>query len=842
MPVEDVFLAKAQRHMLAAKAKAILRAEISKGCMPEIAPHPVVLEPVYQPVLGAALLALAEEASPWVFEAPPSEDELVRFHAWISPDQLSDWVRSELFLKQLVCLRHRAAMEIVGNQAAIAIRFLCHRDDCPVLKAAFLGQFEQCALSAVAEDRLTEAPLEAWDKVVFGDFLPPPPYSHLFTTPDELKRSPYTTLTTALAGIPPPSIGIYQVVFEAVPPDHNWHENIQSALDLEFNIKLMGGGMPAQRSVQQAPSGDLRHMATDVTLKAHNDKPLFAAALRIGVLAGTGDGHVLLQSLLPVASLIQHGGRPLGLLSAEEYRAHLSAEAIRAMFVCGTTHRPGFLLNSWELTSLAHIPPPETLEHLKTSLPLLETLPPDASLFEGTCIGTCERADAKLRVCIPDELRSRHSLLIGGTGTGKSTLIEHTVIQDLLRGHGVAVIDPHGTLVDRILCFIPKEHVGRVIYLKLSDPDWVPVWNPLQCRSAFGPHRIADDLVGAFKSFVDGWGDRLEHLLRHAILALAHLPGASLLDVSDLLRQKSVESEQLRSLIAKAVDNDVIRQFWAHDFKRYGAADLNPPQHKLSKLLTSGTASLMLSQSDSSFDLGEIMDKGYVLLVDLSNVGTEVQSILGCFLLSLLYLTAMARRASPGEQLLPFHIYCDEAHRFMTDAIEDMIGQTRKYSVSLNLAHQYRGQFEQRRKADALSSVGTTMIFNVNALDAQHLIRGLRGLVEVDDLIALEVGQAVARIGTHVVRLRTLDPLKAPEVNYRDLIVQRCRERYCRPMREVQRAIRRRGERWAAPRRPYDSLGPLDARPMAGSQAGPPSSDGRDDDAHPPELNDYDRW
>jgi hypothetical protein len=134
------------------------------------------------------------------------------------------------------------------------------------------------------------------------------------------------------------------------------------------------------------------------------------------------------------------------------------------------------------------------------------------------------------------------------------------------------------------------------------------------------------------------------------------------------------------------------------------------------------------------------------------------------------------------------------------------------------------------------------MIFNVNALDAQHLIRGLRGLVEVDDLIALEVGQAVARIGTHVVRLRTLDPLKAPEVNYRDLIVQRCRERYCRPMREVQRAIRRRGERWAAPRRPYDSLGPLDARPMAGSQAGPPSSDGRDDDAHPPELNDYDRW
>jgi len=839
MSVEDVYLAKAPRHMLAAKAMAMVRAEVSKGCMPEIAPYPVALEPVYQPVLGAAQLALAEQASPWILEPPPAEDELVRFQAWISPDQRVDWVRSELFLKQLVCLRHRAAMEIVGNQAAIAIRFLCHRDGCPVLRAAFLGQFEQCALSAVSEDRLAEAPLEAWDKVVFGDFLPPLPYSHLFTTPDELKRSPYTTLTTALADIPPPAIGIYQVVFEAVPPDHDWHQNVQALLDLEFNIKLTGGGLPAQRYAQQAPSGDLRQMATDVMLKAHNDKPLFAAALRIGVLAGTGDGQVLLQSLLPVASLVQHGGRPLGLLAEEEYRAHLSAEAIRTMFVCGTTHRPGFLLNSWELTSLAHIPPPETLEHLKASLPLLETLPPDAALSEGVCIGHCEYAGVSQRVCIPDKLRSRHALVIGGMGSGKSSLIEQMITQDLRRGHGVAVIDPHGTLVDRILALVPKEHVDRVIYLKLSDPDWVPVWNPLQCRSSLGHGLVADDLVSAFKSFVDGWGDRLEHLLRHATLALAHLPGASLLDVSDLLRQKSPESEQLRDLIVKTTDSEVIRTFWAHDFKGYGRADLTPPQHKLSKLLTSGTASLMLSQTDSSFDLAEVMDSGKILLVDLSKVGTEVQSILGCFLLSLLYQTAMVRQVSLVAPLLPFHIYCDEAHRFMTDAMEDMIGQTRKFGVSLTVAHQYRGQFEQKRKADALLTVGTTVIFNVNSSDAQQLVRGLRGKVEVDDLVGLEDRQAIARIGTHVVRLRTADREETPVTTHRDLIIQRSRERYCKQTPEVQRAIRRRHERWAAPLRPRDSL---DGRPTAVNPAGQAPNDGRDNGAHPPELNDFDRW
>ena len=120
-------------------------------------------------------------------------------------------------------------------------------------------------------------------------------------------------------------------MFAVVDPTHNWHLNCQALLDLEFDLKLQSGGLPAQRYVQQAPSGDLHHMATDVTLRAHNDKPFFAAALRIGVLAEKGDGRVLLRSLAPVASLIQHGGRPLDAVTADEHRARLPAEA---------SHRP----------------------------------------------------------------------------------------------------------------------------------------------------------------------------------------------------------------------------------------------------------------------------------------------------------------------------------------------------------------------------------------------------------------------------------------------------------------------------------------------------------------------
>ena len=324
--------------------------------------------------------------------------------------------------------------------------------------------------------------------------------------------------------------------------------------------------------------------------------------------------------------------------------------------------------------------------------------------------------------------------------------------------------------------------------------------------SAFGPSRIADDLVSAFKSFVTGWGDRLEHLLRHALIGVLHLPQASLLDVSNLLRQKSEESQRLKSMILKSVEDEPLRTFWRHDFDRYKSADLAPPQHKLSKLLTSGPVSLMLSQSDTSFDLRDVMDSGKILLIDLSAIGTEVREILGCFILSLLHLTALGRNSLSGEEQRPFHIYCDEAHRFVTDALEDLISETRKFKVSLTLAHQYMDQFTTR-KTGALSSVGSTIIFRVDTKDAQHLRKDLQGKVELDDLITLQVGEAIARIGNEVVRVKTRYPLDIRKKHCRDMIIAQSYARYYRPVDVVRRAIRTRGELWQEPLAQFEAHG-----------------------------------
>jgi hypothetical protein len=816
---DATLLQRAYPQVLAHRVAHAIRHEIAKGCDPELVSQPVALEPAYDPISKLDELSRSAASLSWVPEAPTPGRELCRLCIWVSPEQRCNWNRSEMFVKQLSHLRHRAALEIIGNQKRITIQILCHAADAAWVRAPFLGQFERCTLSEAGPEALpVSIPPECWSDVAICDFYPLPPYTRRLTTYEELVRSPYTTLLVALSRIAAPALGFYQVVLAPVAPQHDWHHNIRTLVDLEFKLRQNSGVAPTQQIAQQAPSIALQQTAFELQQKAHNDKAVFAAALRVGVLAGAAQTEAQLRSLAVIASMFQHGGRPLNMLSTEHYEKHLSTEDIRRMFVEGLTYRPGFLVNSQELTSLVHIPPPEETEHLQPIMSRLETLPAADALEQGTPVGACHYADVLQPVCIPAVLRSKHTHAIGGTGTGKSTLLESMLLYDMTQGHGVALLDPHGTLVRRLLCLIPPDCAPRVIYLNPGDPEWVPIWNPLQCGVAMSRSRIADDLVSAFKGFFSGWGDRLEHLLRYAFLAILHLPDGSMLDVANLLRKKSPESQRLRDQVLQVIDNELALQFWRIDFDGYNQQDLSPPQHKLSKLLASETVGAMLSQGASAFSLSDVMDSGKILLVDLSTIGSEVRNILGCFILSLLHLAALGRNSGPGAVHHPFHIYCDEAHRFLTDAMEDVIAETRKFGVSLTLAHQYMSQFNTR-KTDALSGVGSTIMFRVDRRDAEHLQKDLQGKVSLEDLSTLEVGQAIARIGNHIVRVRTQGPLAIPPQNSSDLIIARSRELYCRPTAEVFKAIRERrtrrerGGQTAAPARTHTSPAPLENDP-----------------------------
>ena len=807
MSVEKALVAQARPYLLAARAEAILEKEVTKGSCPDVFTHPVALEPPFRPISYLPELLQGQDTTTPIPEEFPLPGALVRSRLWLSPKQGFSWLNSELFLKQLTTLSHRVAFEITGNSLKIQMHFLSHRDDLPIIEAAFKGQFEHCELAPTSDIPFEELTSDASSDIRFIDVFPPPPYSHLITRPDELKVSTYRSLVAAMMEIEPPALGFYQALFQPVAADHNWHRNIQGLLDLEYALKQISGLHTLQRYLQQAPSGDLRQMALEVETKAHNDKPFYAVAIRLGVASAGQDGPAYLKGLSTFFSVFQIGGRPFLSVTEKEYQM-FSREEIRNMLITGVTYRTGFLVNSAELAGFVHIPQAGLLGCRMPPIPILETLPVrDESLLSGTPIGTCEYAGVKTTVCIPPEPRSRSTHIIGRPGQTKSTTMAHIILDDIEKGMGVAVLDPHGDLVQSLLYQIKEDHVERTIYFDPGERSHVPLWNPLKRNSGQSLSRTADDLVAAIKSVVTGWGDRLEHLLRNGFFALLQLPNSTLFDLSNLLRRGTDESESIRKAILDVIDNETASQFWKKDFDHYSNEALDPPKHKLSKLLLSDTVSLMLSQPENLIDFRRIMDEGKILLINLSTIGSDEREILGCFVLSLLHQAALSRSELPPEMRRQFHIHVDEGHRFIaTDALEDLISEPRKFGVSLTLAHHYLSQFGTK-KIDALSSVGTTIIMNVDTKDARYLTKDLQKLVKYGDLITLEKGEAIARIGTDIVRFETLGALKPLERHFKEEIIRRSYAAYYRPAHVVRDLIRQRGRRWDKPFQPLTPNG-----------------------------------
>ncbi len=157
-----------------------------------------------------------------------------------------------------------------------------------------------------------------------------------------------------------------------------------------------------------------------------------------------------------------------------------------------------------------------------------------------------------------------------------------------------------------------------------------------------------------------------------------------------------------------------------------------------------------------------------------------------------------------GTQRRPFHIYLDEAPKFVTDTLEEIIAETRKFGVSLTLAHQFLRQFDTK-KVDALGTVGTTIVFNVDSKDAGHLSKDFKKKVGVNDFIELEQGDAIVRCGTEIVKIKTLGPLEIPENNFKDRIIAESRKKYYMPASQVRRIVKQRRER---ANKPFEPLAP----------------------------------
>jgi hypothetical protein len=335
--------------------------------------------------------------------------------------------------------------------------------------------------------------------------------------------------------------------------------------------------------------------------------------------------------------------------------------------------------------------------------------------------------------------RLYHMYVIGRTGTGKSTLLETLALQDIRSGRGLAVIDPHGDLVERLAEAIPESRCDDLRYLNAPDASQPYGYNPVRGVRIDRVPLAASGLLDAFKKlWSEAWGVRMEHVLRNALYALIEYGTATLPDVLRLLI-----NPVFRARVMQKVTNAQVRLFWLQEFPkynpRYRQEMIAPIQNKVGALLADPSLYRILSAPTLDLHFRQLMDQGKILLVNLAKgrLGEDSANLLGAILVSTLGLAALSRSDTEPDKRPPFFVYVDEFQSFTTLAVANMISEVRKFGVGLVLAHQHLYQLEEEVRHAVLGNTGTIIAFRIGPEDALMISRELAPTFSSEDLVNL---------------------------------------------------------------------------------------------------------
>lgn len=331
--------------------------------------------------------------------------------------------------------------------------------------------------------------------------------------------------------------------------------------------------------------------------------------------------------------------------------------------------------------------------------------------------------------------RLLHTYIIGKTGTGKSTLLQTMILQDIQAKRGVCLLDPHGDLVENVVNTIPKDRLKDIIYLNVPDRTLSLRYNPFKKVSYEKRSLVASSILDVFKKlWFDAWGVKLEHILRYTILTLLDQPEATIADIPRLLLDRAYRKSALVH-----IKNESVKAFWEKEFVHYNRYDLLPVLNKVGGMLAHPAIKRVLIENPHEISLRKAMDENKIIMVNLSKgyLGEDTAHILGALLISSISAAAFSRVDTPETSRIPFMLYMDEFHNFTTLSLVNMFSELRKFKVGLTLAHQYMHQLDEEIKRAILGNAGTIISFRVGTEDAQFLSKEMFPVFDLEDLLNL---------------------------------------------------------------------------------------------------------
>lgn len=357
------------------------------------------------------------------------------------------------------------------------------------------------------------------------------------------------------------------------------------------------------------------------------------------------------------------------------------------------------------------LPPPEWYQN-----------PVSSAQSRTFAISTSVADRVELSISPKDSLE--HTILLGPTGTGKSTTMLHLALADINAGRSVLLIDPKADLVNDILASIPESRRDEVVVIDPSDP--CPVgFNPFAFKNYRNPTLIADAVLAVLKEiFAENWGIRSQDILSAALLTLAETKGSSLLWLPALLTDDAFRHK----ITSKVKDKIALKPFWdsfeaMKDNER--RQEIGPVMNKMRQFLLRPGLRNVLGQSDPKFNLTDLFYKRRIVLVPLNKgvIGAESARLLGSLIVGLTWTLALSRSNLPPEKRHIVSVFIDELQDYLslpTD-LSDALAQARGLGLGITMAHQYRDQLPPNIRAGIDANARNKIIFGLNSKDAKDM-------------------------------------------------------------------------------------------------------------------------
>jgi hypothetical protein len=376
-------------------------------------------------------------------------------------------------------------------------------------------------------------------------------------------------------------------------------------------------------------------------------------------------------------------------------------------------------------------------------------LPASAAISKtGRVVGEASFPGRQRPLAITATDSNRHTLVLGPSGVGKSTLLSRCIADDIAAGRAVVVIEPKSDLIAEVLAHIPAHRATDVVLVDPQDLTGTVGLNPL-AGDRHSPELVADRLLAVFKSLYGAsFGPRTTDIASAALHTLVRVPNMTLAGLPLILTDAGFR----RRCLAHIDDPIALEPFWA-GFENWSEAArteaVAPLLNKVRPFLLRAQMRSVLGQSKPKFDITDVFTKRKILLVDCSKgaLGPETSALLAALVIAQLWGATLSRSQIAPERRHPVAVYLDEWQDYLklpTD-LGDALAQARGLGVGFTLANQYLHQLDPAMRSAVLANVQNRVCFRLADEDARVMATRGSGL-EAEDFAALGAYEFYAQL------------------------------------------------------------------------------------------------